>query len=138
MKRPVVAILLVAMAVWGGIRLGGFLSPEPAFIPADNLRDAMQERMTDVLRLHESLVEGKPLERKPFAAFAGLPHSEFVDDVSEYQDFFRVFDELYEGIFTAPDPRLQFNVVMQSCVACHQTVCPGPLRSMNRLILPLD
>jgi hypothetical protein len=138
MSRPVGWIILTGLLIWGVVRFTGTFSSEPAYQPPDNLRDAMQERMTDVLRLHEALVEGKPLVREPFVAFAGLPHSEFVDDVSEYQDFFKVFDELYEGIFTAPNPKLQFNVVMQSCVACHQTVCPGPLRSMNRLIFPVD
>jgi hypothetical protein len=138
MSTKVLLIILVGLLVWGLFRFTGILSPSPAYEPPDNLRDAMQERMTDMLRLHEAITEGKPLVREPFIDFAGLPHSEFVDDVSEYQDFFVVFDTMYEGIFTAPNPKLQFNVVIQSCIACHQNVCPGPLRSMNRLILPVN
>lgn len=93
----------------------------------------MQERMSEMLRIREEIQAGQFPVKKPFTEFAGLPHSEFVDDVSEHQDFFKVFDQMYGQIFTSEDPRQQFNIVANSCAACHQTVCPGPLRSIRRL-----
>ncbi len=108
------------------------------YLPVENLRDAMQERMSEMLRIRESIQEGKQPEIRPFTKFSGLPHSEFVDDVSEHQDFFKVFDEMYGQIFTSSDPRQQFNIVANSCAACHQTVCPGPLRSIRRLPVIAD
>jgi hypothetical protein len=101
------------------------------------LRDAMQERMQDVVRLREAWDRGEPMERMEFARFAGLPHSEFVDDVSEYQVWFEAFDDMYEAIFSAENPAKQFNLVIQNCAACHRTVCPGPLRSITRLEIPM-
>lgn len=100
----------------------------------NDLRDAMQERMAEVLRIREELDRGEHPAAREFARFAGLPHSEFVDDVSEYQEMFEVFDTMYEGIFKAADPEAQFRLVMQTCISCHQQVCPGPLRAMNRLV----
>jgi hypothetical protein len=97
------------------------------------LRDAMQERMSEVLRIKEQIENNEPISPKEFTRFAGLPNSEFVDDVSEYQAYFDVFDGLYEQMFTAEDPRQHFNTIVQSCAACHTTVCPGPLRSIQRL-----
>jgi hypothetical protein len=103
--------------------------------PAETLRDAMQHRMQDVLRIRAELDAGKVPSAAPFHAFAGLPNSEFVEDVSEYQAYFALFDDMYADIFTSENPRLQFNMVMNSCIACHQNVCPGPLRGMNRLVI---
>jgi hypothetical protein len=101
------------------------------------LREAMQERMQDVVRLREAWDRDEPMERAEFTRFAGLPHSEFVDDVSEYQEWFDTFDNMYESIFTAENPVNQFNLVIQNCAACHRTVCPGPLRSIARLEIPV-
>lgn len=132
MKR----ILLIAMAVFTGFLLTTWLPGQRTYVPAEDLREAMQERMSEMLRIHADLEAGKQPTPRPVTQFAGLPHSEHVDDVSEYQDFFVVFESMYADLFTASDPRQQFNVVMASCIACHQNVCPGPLRSMNRLMLP--
>lgn len=101
--------------------------------PVIDLREAMQERMTDVLRIREALDEDRLPERVDFINFKGLPISEFVDDVSEYQAYFEIFDEMYEDIFTSEYPAKQFNVIIQSCAACHENVCPGPLRAIRRL-----
>lgn len=132
MKR----LLLIAVAVLAGFSIMTLLPEKEVYEPAADLREAMQERMTDMLRIHAALEEGRTPEPQPLTPFPGLPHSEHVDDVSEYQDFFVVFESMYDDIFTAEDQRQQFNVVMASCIACHQNVCPGPLRYMNRLILP--
>ncbi|MCC5925619.1 MAG: hypothetical protein JJU41_03575 [Bacteroidetes bacterium] len=132
MKR----ILLIALAVLSGFYITSFLTTQKAYELAEDLREAMQERMSDMLRIHADLEAGKTPVAKPLTSFAGLPHSEHVDDVSEYQDFFMVFESMYADIFTSENPRQQFNIVMSSCIACHQNVCPGPLRSMNRLLLP--
>lgn len=132
MKR----VLLIALAVLTGFGIMHLLPEREVYVPAEDLREAMQERMTDMLRIHADLEAGKTLQPRPLTAFAGLPNSEHVSDVSEYQDFFVVFESMYADIFTSQNPRQQFNMVMSSCIACHQNVCPGPLRSMNRLLLP--
>ncbi len=101
--------------------------------PAQDLREAMQERMSDVVRLREAYDNGEPMQRREFTRFAGLPNSEFVDDVSVYQAYFEIFDDMYEEIFKSDAPEKQFNIIIQSCYACHQDVCPGPLRAIKRL-----
>ncbi|MCH8495278.1 MAG: hypothetical protein LAT57_06555 [Balneolales bacterium] len=133
MKR----LLIVSVAIllgFAGITL--FLSDREEYVPPDNLREAMQERMTDMLRVHEALSNDEVPEQRQLTAFAGLPNSIHVSDVSEYQDFFVIFENMYGDMFTSENPKQKFNIVIQSCIACHQNVCPGPLRSMNRLIFP--
>lgn len=133
--RTAAVIILVALC---GVFLYQVMRPADdavAYTPPDNLRDAMQERMADLLRMHAQLESGESPTPASWVEFAGLPHSEFVNDVSQYQEYFVVFDEFYAQISQSPDARNQFNLVVQSCIACHQNVCPGPLRAMNRLIL---
>jgi len=132
MKR----ILLIALAILSGFLLTTLLPERKVYEPAEDLREAMQERMTDMLRIHADLEAGRTPVPRPLTPFPGLPNSDHVDDVAEYQDFFEVFESMYADLFKTDNPRQQFNVVMSSCIACHQNVCPGPLRSMNRLILP--
>lgn len=139
MKRTVffasVLVVLVGGAMLAWQRYAP--APEPQRLPpAEDLRVAMQHRMNDVLRMRAAFDAGDTPVAEPFHAFAGLPNSEFVDDVTSYQAYFALFDDMYAAIYTAENPRMQFNMVMNSCIACHQNVCPGPLRGMNRLIIP--
>lgn len=105
------------------------------YVQKEILREAMQERMQDMLRMREALLSGERPDSISLTRFAGLPNSEFVADsvVASHQDFFRTFDALYGSVYTAKDPKQQYNVIVQTCASCHTQTCPGPLRSIKKL-----
>lgn len=108
-------------------------SESPAYEPKENLRAAMQERMVDMKRIKAVLDAGQTPTSMPLTPFAGLPHSEFVDGVEEYQPALAAFDETYAGLFTAADKQAQFALVVATCASCHTQVCPGPLRAIRNM-----
>jgi cytochrome c556 len=111
----------------------GACSEATTYEPKEDLRAAMQERMADMKRIKAALDAGEPLTREPLTTFAGLPHSEFVDGVEQYQDALAAFDVMYAGLFTAADKQAQYAIVAATCESCHMQVCPGPLRAIRKL-----
>lgn len=93
----------------------------------------MQERMADMKRIKAALDAGLTPTSVPLTPFAGLPHSEFVDGVEQYQDALAAFDVMYAGLFTAADKQAQYAIVAATCESCHVQVCPGPLRAIRKL-----
>jgi len=61
MKR----LLLIAVAVLAGFSIMTLLPERETYEPATDLREAMQERMTDMLRIHAALEDGRTPEPKP-------------------------------------------------------------------------
>lgn len=108
-------------------------SESPTYEPKADLRAAMQERMADMKRIKAALDAGEAPVAQPLTLFAGLPHSEFVDDVDAYQPALKAFDEMYAGLFTAADKQAQYAIVAATCESCHMQVCPGPLRAIRKL-----
>lgn len=108
-------------------------SESPRYEPKADLRAAMQERMADMKRLKAAMDAGQPLLREPLTAFAGLPHSEFVESVDEYQPALHAFEQTYAALFTAADKQAQYALVVAACESCHVQVCPGPLRAIRKL-----
>lgn len=108
-------------------------SESPTYEPKADLRAAMQERMADMKRLKAALDAGEPLSREPLTAFAGLPDSDFVESVAEYQPALQAFEETYAALFTAADKQAQYALVVAACESCHVQVCPGPLRAIRKL-----
>jgi hypothetical protein len=119
----------------GHLNFGAQVSAEPVYVSHEILREAMQERMQDMVRMREMLLAGERPDSISLTKFAGLPNSEFVADsiVATHQEFFKTFDAMYGSVYTARDPKQQFNVIVQTCAACHTQTCPGPLRSIQRL-----
>lgn len=128
MIRNVTAVLIITFSFFL------FWSCEPTQEEAElTLRDAMQSRMTEMVRIKVLIENGEPIPESEIIRFKGLPNSEFVDDVSEYQDAFDSFDEFYTALHTSENPARHFNIIVQTCASCHQNVCPGPLRFIERL-----
>lgn len=119
----------------GNLSLEGNETVSEEYIQKEILREAMQERMQDMLRMRELILVGERPDSIPLTRFAGLRNSEFVADsvVASHQEFLNAFDAMYATIYTARDPKEQFNALVQTCAACHTQTCPGPLRSIQRL-----
>jgi cytochrome c556 len=111
----------------------GACSEATTYEPKEDLRAAMQERMADMKRIKAALDAGETPVSMPLTPFAGLPHSEFVEEVESYQPALKAFDEMYAALFTAADKQAQFAIVAATCESCHVQVCPGPLRAIRKL-----
>lgn len=134
-NRVVIGLLFIVF-----ISVGLFIYNQPVEAEKEpyTLQNAMQDRMADMLRIKESLQNGQIPEKKINTRYVGLPHSEFVDDVSQHQGTFAVFDSLYAEMFKLNDGEIEtftrhYNTLAQTCASCHKLVCPGPLRSINKL-----
>ncbi len=128
MRLPI-AICSLVLLIFGAISCS-----EPAtYVPKEDLRAAMQERMADMKRIKAAIDAGEPLTQRPITGFAGLPHSEFVDGVEQYQPALKGFDSMYAALFTAEDKKAQYAIVVAGCESCHTQVCPGPLRAIRKL-----
>ncbi len=62
--------------------------------------------------------------------------NQFEHDAS-FQNFATLYlkniDRLQNG--TREDAKKNFNIAIQSCIACHQTTCTGPIKRIKKLII---
>lgn len=138
------AVIFLVFFTIGLISALALFSFEEHTSPEVNLRDAMQHRLQDMLRMKQSFEEGKiPSPDPKIIHFAGLGHSEAVKEVVSYQDHFMSFDQFYAdlngySIQQRQEAIAHYNTIVRSCESCHQTVCPGPLRSIKRLKINVE
>ncbi len=68
-------------------------------------------------------------------------HTAILTDPSDRNASFEVFSKRYiadiEAIYIAPKDSLKqrFNTAINSCVACHQTTCTGPIPRIKKLLI---
>lgn len=69
-------------------------------------------------------------------------HTATLTDPSDRTSQFNGFSELYLGnlrkvFHTRKDSvAYQFNQTVNSCIACHQSTCPGPIPKIKKLLIP--
>jgi hypothetical protein len=109
--------------------------PEPAPI---TLVAMMQDIQNDASQLRERILQGDTLftELKLAHDFTkGIPSSPDKNDrnFSELSDAFKL---AYASIATQEQPKKEaFNLMISSCLDCHTTFCPGPIRQIKRLYI---
>lgn len=68
-------------------------------------------------------------------------HTATLTDPSDRTSQFRQYSDLYlnnlRDIFETPKDslKLEFNEVINSCIACHQTTCIGPIPRIRKLLI---
>ena len=69
-------------------------------------------------------------------------HSAILTDPTDrtvgFEGFSQAFLENQQAVFSAntTDKKEQFNVMINSCVACHKTTCIGPIPKIKKLLIP--
>lgn len=69
-------------------------------------------------------------------------HSAILTDPTDrtvgFEGFSQAFLQNYQAVFSAntKDKKEQFNVMVNSCVACHKTTCIGPIPKIKKLLIP--
>ncbi|MCC5934225.1 MAG: hypothetical protein LAT75_05640 [Candidatus Cyclonatronum sp.] len=100
------------------------------------LSQLMRER-TNQMQLIKSAVEaGTPIaaENTVFTPFAkGDPSRDALREPG-VQGQLQAFDSFYVRFLDAPTPE-NYNIVVQTCISCHERMCPGPLRLVRSLAL---
>ncbi|GGG96469.1 hypothetical protein GCM10011416_12810 [Polaribacter pacificus] len=98
-------------------------------------------QMFEVNMQHKELISnGEAVKGNP-NQFTNIYTAKFTDPTEEKPNF-EAYADLYmdnfKKVFEAQDDLLkqQHNNVIQSCIACHQTTCPGPISKIKKLILP--
>jgi cytochrome c553 len=61
---------------------------------------------------------------------------QFEHDIS-FQNFTRLFFKNIEQLnnSTKQNAKQNFNTAIQSCIACHQTTCTGPIKRIKKLVI---
>jgi len=68
-------------------------------------------------------------------------HSAKLSDQFEHDASFKAFTDLYYlniktlGKSTKENAKTNFNTTIQSCIACHETTCHGPITRIKKLLI---
>lgn len=68
-------------------------------------------------------------------------HTAELSDQFEHDESFQDFTNLYFmnienlGKSTKEDAKKNFNIAINSCIACHQTTCTGPITRIKKLLI---
>ncbi|MEE9350286.1 MAG: hypothetical protein V3U80_09590 [Flavobacteriaceae bacterium] len=68
-------------------------------------------------------------------------HSAKLSDQFERDDSFKAFTDIYYtniktlGESNKQNAKSHFNMVVQSCIACHETTCHGPITRIKKLLI---
>lgn len=106
--------------------------------PQENstLSELMRERTNQLQEIRASIVAGQEpgTASLTFTAFTkGEPSREALRDpgvIGQLQGF----DAFYAQFLQNPTPQ-NYQIVIQSCISCHERLCPGPLRLIRSLAL---
>ncbi len=113
------------------------VEPDPAelaLLMKDMHRDAKSWRdalLSDSLSLDSIDIYLKMVHSTPTDSTVGGPV--FEGFAAHYQS---AFDRLVAAV-EAGEARPAFNDLVKSCVTCHQTYCPGPVKTIEKLYVPV-
>lgn len=109
--------------------------PDPAPL---TLVAMMQDIQQDATQLREQILRGDTLFTElnvPHTFTAGIPSSPDKND-RNFSELSDAFTQAYEGIATSKTSKVEaYNVMIRSCLDCHTTFCPGPIRQIKRLYI---
>lgn len=85
------------------------------------------ELVTDSANIYKQLVESTPTDKTvkgpAFEAFA-----------MNYQQALNEFIETNDMVMA----KEKYNNLVSTCISCHQSYCPGPVKTIKKLYLPKD
>lgn len=95
----------------------------------------MRDRLEDLKILKSAIEAGEAADLK---AYIGFVHGEPSREQLETEAFraeLQAFDILYATLNDIPDALLKerYELVVQSCISCHERHCPGPIRAIEAL-----
>lgn len=115
-------------------------SKEPKVYQSSEMATLMKRMYDENAKVKQQILEGITPENFP-EEYLKI-HTATLTDPSDRTTQFRQFSELYlsnlRDVFEAPKDslKLEFNEMVNSCIACHQTTCLGPIPRIRKLLIP--
>lgn len=121
---------LLATLMW----LASCTTSEPPKAPV-TLVAMMRDQEAQTKQIRQHLLDGDTL----LNAFT-LPH-DFKEGIPSapdknaepFPELSDAFKQAYQEMIQQPGKVTRYNVMIQSCIDCHQQFCPGPLRQIKAL-----
>lgn len=121
----------------GGFTIFGLLfSCTAQVLEKQTLSELMRERTNQMQDIRSILVAGEipDTAELSFTAFKeGEPSRDALRDPGVVGQMMG-FDAFYAQFMQNPTPQ-NYQIVVQSCISCHERLCPGPLRLIRGLAL---
>lgn len=95
----------------------------------------MRDQEADVLSLRQRIIDGDTLLagiHLKHDFLEGAPSSPDKND-RNFPELSAAFVEAFNELKTNPAKTEQFNLMITSCVDCHEQFCPGPIRQIKKL-----
>ncbi|KOY87109.1 hypothetical protein AD998_14015 [bacterium 336/3] len=98
----------------------------------------MREMYDDSEMIKKAVLEGKlpPDFREKFRYLHAATPTDKDTKTEAYPDMAKAFEDNLNRLYEEKDEKKrikQFDIVIQNCVACHQSHCPGPIKKIKKL-----
>jgi hypothetical protein len=98
----------------------------------------MREMYDDALRMKKQIKQGEvPTIIKSFesihAAKATEPEKASRPDYKLYGDAYLTAMQRIDTFIDWPSKKRAYNSMVESCITCHSSMCPGPIAKINKL-----
>ncbi len=102
----------------------------------ESLSELMRERTNQLQAMQQAFEQGEapPGNLQKITHFAGAPVSREALEDPGVQGQLKAFETFYARFAENPDPKT-YNIVVKTCISCHERLCPGPLRLIRSLSL---
>ncbi len=99
---------------------------------------AMRQMVSNAQQMKELIEKGQKLNvaKFPFIRFYLVEPTDPSILEPQFYENARLFQETYTALFKHPEQQEKYyNVVINSCVNCHQSYCSGPLKRIKKLYI---
>ncbi|MEX1189322.1 MAG: hypothetical protein WED33_08690 [Bacteroidia bacterium] len=105
------------------------------------LSKLMRVMADDMKKMKSSVDAGKPLKKwgkayEEIKTATPSAESKKGEHFQEYANSFLTQVNRMKVAETNLDLRPQYNLLVQTCIRCHETYCPGPISMLRKLKLP--
>ena len=105
------------------------------------LSKLMRVMADDMKKMKPLVASSKPLKKwgKDYASIkTAMPSADYKkgEHFEEYANAFLVQVSRMKAIEINAELLHQYNLLVQSCIRCHETYCPGPISMLRKLKLP--
>ena len=110
---------------------------EPSAVSQDSELALLMRSIHEDAKSMRQLIQQKEVSLEPSSEFdfilAATPTKENVQG-PEFEAMARYYLQKNEIMLNDPD-QYTYNEMVESCVACHQSFCPGPIKTIQKLYI---
>lgn len=99
----------------------------------------MNKMFDENMELKKGIIEGDDLTafRKDYSKIHSAILTDPDDRTASFEQFSKAFIKHQKAIFHVETSEVitQYNTMVQSCIACHETTCTGPIPKIKKLLI---